>query len=171
MLLLQPTQLQSIKAHAEKTYPHECCGLMLGHVNPGKTSPQTRRTVVELWSVMNTWDEAAQSAMTELEGKAIVSDSSSPPLQTLTTRRRYWIDPTDMLAAQKYARTNHLSIIGIYHSHPDHPAVPSATDLASAWAGYSYVILAVTSDGVIETRSWQLTGKRFVEQPILEERR
>ena len=156
MLLLQPTHLQSIKAHAEETYPHECCGLMLGHAHPGTTSSRPTRTVVELWSVTNAWDEAAQSTMTALAGEAIPPNANSVPPQTLTTRRRYWIDPTDMLAAQRYARIHDLSIIGIYHSHPDHPAVPSECDRACAWPEYSYIIVSVPNGNATDVFSWTL---------------
>ena len=168
MLLLQPTHLQSIKTHSEETYPHECCGLMLGHVQAVADTPvdsiaivddipsQPTRTVVELWPMMNAWDGDAQTAMTELDGNAIASTANHDSSQVLTTRRRYWIDPKDMLAAQKYARNNGLNIIGIYHSHPDHPAVPSECDRTCAWPEYSYIIVSVPNGTAADTFSWTL---------------
>ena len=167
MLLLQPTQLQSIKTHAAETYPHECCGLMLGHVNvtPDTTTLQSTRTVVELWPMTNAWDDAAQTAMAEVQ--AIAPDHSPESPQTLTTKRRYWIDPTDMLAAQKYARTNGLSIIGIYHSHPDHPAVPSECDRACAWPEYSYIIVSVPNGQSTDVLSWSLDNEHQFQSEVL----
>jgi proteasome lid subunit RPN8/RPN11 len=79
---------------------------------------------------------------------------------------RYELDPADFLAADLAAREAKLEIVGVWHSHPDHPAEPSETDRAAAWEGWSYVIAEVTSSGVAAVRSWRLQGPRFVEEPI-----
>ncbi|MEM9214524.1 MAG: M67 family metallopeptidase [Cyanobacteria bacterium P01_F01_bin.150] len=161
MLLLQPGHLQSIEKHAEETYPHECCGLMLGHVDASEAKEPLLKTLVELWPVKNAWDDEAQSAMVEAERNRLSDAQLDTPIsggqeQPLTTRRRYWIDPKDMLAAQKYARNNGLNIIGIYHSHPDHPAVPSECDRACAWPEYSYIIVSVPAGKASDVFSWVL---------------
>jgi proteasome lid subunit RPN8/RPN11 len=76
-----------------------------------------------------------------------------------TRRNRYRIAPVDLIRAEKAARLAGWEILGFYHSHPDHPAEPSATDLAEAhWLGCSYVITAVLSSGATETRSFRLCG-------------
>ena len=80
--------------------------------------------------------------------------------------RRYLLDPDDFLAAESLARGTGRDVVGVWHSHPDHPAVPSSTDLEHAWPGYSYVIVAVTSDGLPEVRSWRLHDGRFVEERL-----
>jgi proteasome lid subunit RPN8/RPN11 len=61
-----------------------------------------------------------------------------------------------MLQVQRSARERELEIIGIYHSHPDHPAVPSECDRRLAWPVYSYVILSVQSGQVMACQSWRL---------------
>ena len=72
-------------------------------------------------------------------------------------RGRYAIAPHDLIAAQREARERGLLIVGFYHSHPDHPPEPSATDLAEAyWEDCCYVIVAVTSAGAGELRAWRL---------------
>ena len=81
-------------------------------------------------------------------------------------RDRYEIDPADYLAAEEAAARAGLEIVGIWHTHPDHPARPSATDLELAWAGWSYVIAAVTAGGMTELRSWRLDGGAFDEEEI-----
>ena len=81
---------------------------------------------------------------------------------------RYVLDPADFLAADEAARRDGLDLLGVWHTHPDHPAIPSATDLAAAWEGFSYLILSVGPSGVAESRVWILDGSRFVEQPIEE---
>ncbi|MFQ5994448.1 MAG: Mov34/MPN/PAD-1 family protein [Acidiferrobacterales bacterium] len=79
---------------------------------------------------------------------------------------RYELDPKDFLLADEKARDDGLEIVGIWHSHPDHPARPSETDRVAAWAGWSYVIISVTRDGVADMRSWRLNSDQFVEESI-----
>ena len=57
---------------------------------------------------------------------------------------RYLITPEQSKLADDYARSRGIGVIGYYHSHPDHPAAPSAYDLDhSCWPGESYIIVAV----------------------------
>ncbi len=81
-------------------------------------------------------------------------------------RDRYDLDPQDYLAADVAAREAGLEIVGVWHSHPDHPAEPSETDRMAAWEGWSYVIVEVTQAGARTLRSWRLSGERFVEEPV-----
>lgn len=88
-------------------------------------------------------------------------------LNTERARDRYELDPQDYLAAEKEAAEAGLEVIGIWHTHPDHAARPSPVDEEMAWAGWSYVILAVTADGVGELRSWRFTpGRGFTEEEV-----
>ncbi len=83
--------------------------------------------------------------------------------------RRYTIAPDDYLAAERAARQQGLDVVGFYHSHPDHPARPSATDLAEAtFPGYTYVIVAVHQGQAGELTAWHLTPDRtrFEAEPI-----
>ena len=81
-------------------------------------------------------------------------------------RDRYELDPADFLAADRAAREAGLEIVGVWHSHPDHPAEPSETDRLAAWEGWSYLIVEVTRLGVAAVRSFRLAGQRFEEEPI-----
>lgn len=81
-------------------------------------------------------------------------------------RDRYELAPADFLAADLAAREAGLEIVGVWHSHPDHPAEPSETDRAAAWEGWSYVIVEVTRVGVAAMRSWRFSGQRFDEETI-----
>lgn len=81
-------------------------------------------------------------------------------------RDRYELDPEDLLRAEDEARTRGLDVVGIWHSHPDHPAEPSETDRAAAWEGWSYVIASVGPEGVSSIRSWRLAGSAFHEEEI-----
>ena len=91
---------------------------------------------------------------------------------TDSPQNRYRIDERELIRIQKRAREQRLDIIGFYHSHPDHPAQWSATDLAEAhWIDCSYVITAVEQRRARVTRSFALIGsdetdKRFVDEPL-----
>lgn len=82
---------------------------------------------------------------------------------------RYQVDPDDWLAADDAARRAGLEIVGIWHTHPDCPSRPSATDLEAAWEGYSYLIVGVTGEGDVDFHSWRLDGELFREEKILPE--
>ena len=82
--------------------------------------------------------------------------------------RRYMITPEDMINAEEFADEMGLEIIGIYHSHPDHPAQPSEFDHELALPWYSYIITSVNQKTAIESRSWRLTEERkFREEKLL----
>lgn len=87
-------------------------------------------------------------------------------LNTDRAADRYEMDPADLLRADELARARNLDIVGVWHTHPNHPAQPSTTDRAQAWDGWSYLILAVGVDGVRAMRSWRLQGPDFVEEEV-----
>ncbi|MBD2079155.1 Mov34/MPN/PAD-1 family protein [Leptolyngbya sp. FACHB-17] len=136
ILRLNSQHLVSIRAHAERTYPDECCGLLLGKSDP------TGKTVMEVKATENRW-----------------SDDESG----LTRKRQYEIAPEEMLAAMKEARSQGLDIIGIYHSHPDQPAVPSECDRAAAWSAYSYAIVSVSEGKSVDLRCWSLDDQQVFQ--------
>ena len=75
-------------------------------------------------------------------------------------QNRYQINPAEVVRIQREARQHGQDIIGFYHSHPDHPAEWSATDLAEAyWIGCSYVITSVERGRAVETNSFHLAGQ------------
>lgn len=82
--------------------------------------------------------------------------------------RRYRIAPEQLLAADRAARAAALDVLGIFHSHPDHPAEPSEFDRENAWPWYSYVIVSVRNGEVADQRCWRLRDDRggFDAEPI-----
>jgi len=84
--------------------------------------------------------------------------------------RRFYISPQQVLQAERQARAVGLLLLGFYHSHPDHPAVPSEYDREHALPYYSYPIVAVVGGEPTELRSWRLKGDRsgFVEEAVVE---
>ena len=87
-------------------------------------------------------------------------------------RRRFEIDPLEYLKAERHALSTDTTLIGIYHSHPNHPAIPSEHDLKQAVPFFSYIILSVEPDGVKDLTSWQLgQEKQFEKEEIQIENR
>jgi proteasome lid subunit RPN8/RPN11 len=94
-------------------------------------------------------------------------------IRTDSAHNRYQIAPVELVRIERAARSRGLQIAGFYHSHPDHPAHWSATDLAEAhWLGCSYVITEVAQGRAAATNSFLLAGateeeKRFEQETIL----
>jgi proteasome lid subunit RPN8/RPN11 len=84
-------------------------------------------------------------------------------------RDRYEVDPREILRLDRSAEAEDQQIVGFYHSHPEHPPLPSATDRQYAWPGYVYVIVSLTRTGEGEVRSWSYreTDSRFVEWAVV----
>jgi proteasome lid subunit RPN8/RPN11 len=143
MLILHPKDNQEIETVAEKGYPDEICGFLIGNGN-GDT-----RTVVRLLPIENNWEEG---------GDAEFADAGTD-FSAASRRRRFKIPPDEYYQADKGARQAGESILGFYHSHPDHPALPSAYDLRLAqeiFPGFSYIIVSVKGGKAAEMTSWVL---------------
>jgi proteasome lid subunit RPN8/RPN11 len=140
MLSIPYDLYQALRAHGEQTYPHECCGVLLGQAGSGGNN------VLEVVPAGNTRTDSAHN--------------------------RYSIAPVELIRIQRQARSRSLDIVGFYHSHPDHPAQWSATDIAEAhWLGCSYVITRVANGSADVTNSFLLRGtgeddKHFEDEPI-----
>ena len=113
----------AIRAHGGETYPHECCGALVGRDG----------VVTATVALPNTTDEGP--------------------------RRRFMVRPSDYQLAERRATELSGELLGFYHSHPDHPAQWSKTDLEEAhWIGCSYVITRVAAGKADVTNSFELTG-------------
>ena len=140
MLKISQSAYEALRRHGEETYPHECCGVLLGQSNGDA------RLVSTVAPCGNTREDSPHN--------------------------RYNIDPRELVRIQRQGRERGEDIIGFYHSHPDHPARWSATDLAEAhWFGCSYVITSVEKGKAQTTNSFELSGldendKRFSDEPI-----
>ncbi|MBD0385612.1 MAG: M67 family metallopeptidase [Nostoc sp. C3-bin3] len=149
MIRLSQEHLQTIRIHAESTYPDECCGIIMGYLaSEGKI-------VVEVIPTENAWNtEAAAEFLGEHTAES--------------KRRQYAIAPQVMLKTQREARDRSFNIIGIFHSHPDHPAIPSECDRLYAWQGYSYIIVSVQNGKAGELQSWSLDDHHQFQAEAIE---
>lgn len=139
MLKLPSTIQDTINAHGAAAFPYEGCGLLLGRIE------NDNNVVVAIHPAQNTWP----------------IESEKP--------ERFRISGDDMLQAELAAMNQDLELIGIFHSHPNHPPIASPRDLAWAtWPGYSYLITEIRDGQPCLSRSWQLTADRanFVEEPV-----
>ena len=75
-------------------------------------------------------------------------------------RRRFLVGPDDYRAAEARAQERRGTLAGFYHSHPDHPARPSAHDLAHAWPNLIYLIVSVQAGAPGEIACWRLRDDR-----------
>ena len=91
---------------------------------------------------------------------AIVEAYRLPNTTAEGARRRFLVAPDDYRLAEQRARERRGQLAGFYHSHPDHPAVPSQTDLAQAWPNLTYVIVAVSGGAPGDLKSWRLLEDR-----------
>jgi proteasome lid subunit RPN8/RPN11 len=152
MLKVTSKHLKQISTHAEKTYPEECCGLLLGINNSDD------KIIVEIWETENSWQAGEADLLPSI---------ARAKSQTLSKCNRFTIAPKVILEAQKSARDRNLTILGIYHSHPDYPAIPSEFDRAIAWEQYSYIIVSVQQGITKDLRCWILDENRQFQKEII----
>lgn len=140
MLKISRAAYAAVRQHGEETYPHECCGVLMGCFEDGGAKIVTR---------------VARCGNTR---------EDSP-------HNRYSIDPRELIRIQREGRERGEDIVGFYHSHPDHPAEWSTTDLAEAhWIGCSYVITSVEVGRAVLTNSFELTGTDEADKRFKDER-
>ncbi len=134
-----PEHQEQIARHSEAGYPNEICGFLLG------TQTTDAKTVLEVVPAENSWAAPEEH------------------------HRRFQIAPDVFLREERRAREAGWTILGFYHSHPNHPARPSETDREAAWPGYSYLIQAVQHGRAAEIHSWQLRNDRsgYDEEEII----
>ena len=115
------------------------------------------------------------------EGAGFMLGNSSADLRVVTAilelpnareesaqHNRYLLTPQDMLRSEQEAARLALNVIGVFHSHPDHPNQPSEFDRQWAMPWFSYIITSVNDGKATASRSWRLTDDRekFIEEKI-----
>lgn len=158
-----PTEvMEQMRAHAREGYPYEVVGVMAGHWAREKTVARLFRGTNQFTVAEETDDMTTAAALRE----SLEVDG--------TAANRYFMAPDEMRAIDALCRAEGLDILGFYHTHPDHPARPSETDLRFAQQtlpGYSYVIMAVERGEPADVTSWALSDdeSRFEREAIVVE--
>lgn len=129
-LSLAPEAEQYILQQLEADFPNEGCGFFYG---TEENEGQLRHVLL------------AEAVINSKEGDQ---------------RRRFEISPLDYMKAERKALELGLNLLGIYHSHPNHPAIPSIHDLKQAVPYFSYIILSVQEGQAAELTSWRLNEER-----------
>ena len=102
--------------------------------------------------------------------RVVTSTAGCANTRTDSAHNRYNIDPKELVRIQREGRKRGEDIVGFYHSHPDHPAQCSKTDLAEAhWFGCSYVITSVEKGKAAVTNSFELTGSDESDKHLVDE--
>ena len=129
---------------AEKAFPEEGCGLLIGKIPDDFDKMGRSIEVDEARALPNGWDASAKT-------------------------NKYLIDPKTMARVEAELSGSGRGVIGFFHSHPTVPAWPSPFDLTMAMPCCSYWILQVKDGKVVDSRSWQRTedGRSFVEEEII----
>ncbi len=116
--------LKQIYRHAKETYPHECCGFLLGQFDDD-----------------------------------LVRQVRAATNQNQDRTDRFIIAPEEFAQAQQEADDAGLDIMGVYHSHPDWPPIPSQTDMESAWEDVFYLITSVHEGMPLNSNVWRLVDE------------
>ncbi len=106
-------------------------------------------------------DEGCGVLVGRLSGEVagVVGATSARNMVSDRSRDRYDLDPADLLRADRDARSRGLDVVGIWHSHPDSPARPSAFDTERAWVDYVYLICSTRAGGSADLNAFALNGE------------
>ncbi len=128
--------LAKIRSHGERTYPEECCGILMG------SADDDTPVVHDVVEIDNSQDE--------------------------NRRRRFFVTSEQYRNAEAQADSKGMVLLGFYHTHPDHPAIPSAFDTEHALPWFTYVIMSVLGGRGGPVTAWRLreNRKQFDEAPL-----
>ena len=79
---------------------------------------------------------------------------------------RFELDPAALVGADRDARERGLELLGVWHSHPDRPAVPSRADLEGVWSGWIQVLASVDDGTVASVRAFRCRDGVAVEEEL-----
>ena len=136
MLTMSQALYARIQRHLEAVYPEEGAGALLGRQRADGTWQ-----VVQVLPLDNQWQGPERT-------------------------RRYLLPPAALLHAEEAAERAGLWLVGLYHSHPDHPPRPSAFDLRHALPNLIYLIVSVQQGRAAEARAWRLKDDRSNFEPV-----
>jgi proteasome lid subunit RPN8/RPN11 len=138
-VLLPKVVIEEIRRHGEAAYPEECCGFLVA--KESSSPAEGPRRIVRVTPMEN-----------QMEG---------------ARTRRFVIPPDELRRFEASLDGTGESLVGFYHSHPDHPAVPSLFDQDHAWPWYTYLVLSVEHGRAAELGTFELSAeeRRFAPVP------
>ncbi len=145
MIRLSSTMQNEIEQHGSRDFPNECCGVLLGEIK-GQD-----KIVTEVRPLLN-----AFSPSDEFERSVLKAGETEAPLGQVGQERRYMLSPDTMFKLMQEERRTGVKILGFYHSHPNHPALPSEYDRTWAMNWYTYIIVSIIDGSPAEMTAWSL---------------
>ena len=154
-LRIPPAVDAEIRAWAETAYPNEGCGLLIGRFGPAGA-----KQVVRLAALTN-----------DLLVRAVENAPTLPSSRqgAGAGRTEFLMNPAEFERHTLDAAKEGLDVVGIIHTHPDHPPRPSQVDASQPFlAQWSNVIVSVERGKAKEMKSWfrEWDHEPFVEEPI-----
>lgn len=131
--------------------------------------PEKHRAHMEEWLEAHFPHEACGFFAGHEDGNVRVVEDlwEVPNVSRENLKRRFVVDPRDYMKAEQRAQEAGLQLLGIFHSHPEHPAVPSEHDLRSAQPFFSYVIVSVMGGRTADIRSYRLGNDTFETEEVI----
>ena len=141
----------AIIAQAEREFPFECCGFIIGDADREEVRP-----------IRNIQNE---------------KHAADPTTFSRDARTAYLMDPKEQLQVLKETDQRRLQLKAIYHSHPDHDAYFSATDRARAcsfdpsepdYPDLCYIVISVRGGRLARAAAfkWDAERRDFVETEL-----
>ena len=129
------------------------------------TISQTLFTAIERHGLKTYPEECVGALIGTIDGDGARTVERLVPIEnrSVARARRYLVSPQDYLAAERTADATGKTLLGFYHSHPEHPARPSATDLELALPNFVYLIVSICRDGAEPPRA--VASGAFVLEP------
>jgi [CysO sulfur-carrier protein]-S-L-cysteine hydrolase len=141
----------AIVAQAERAFPHECCGFVIGDANAEEVRP-----------------------IDNIQERMHAQDPAAFPRDARTA---FLMEPKQHLAALEEIDRRKLELRAVYHSHPDHDAYFSATDRAQAcsfdpsepdYPGTAHIVVSVRGGKFARAAvfAWDADRKEFAEAEL-----
>lgn len=147
-IVFQETLRGRMKEHAGETYPRECCGLLFGMVT--EDGAYVIRDTVRMENRISDACEKRTDIAPEDAAGIRPEDAVADIRNT-----RYGMDPLELYGHEKKQREAGNTVLGFYHSHPDHPSIPSDEDIREMVPGMLYIILSVPEGKPTRLRGWK----------------
>lgn len=152
MALLSEYVLKQISLHAEREYPREACGMIIG--------PKGKENAIGVFPVRNIQEELHRE---------------NPEKYPRDAKTAYYMDPDQVKIVEKEAASKDFELKAVYHSHPDHEVYFSKEDryLAAPWGEpnhpeVSWIVISVV-EGHAEAMSefvWDAEKKDYMEKKL-----
>jgi [CysO sulfur-carrier protein]-S-L-cysteine hydrolase len=150
----------TIVVQAERDFPNETCGFIIGAVAAAEGKQLDAQEVRPITNIQNS------------------RHAEDPQKFARDARTAFLMDPKELLAVLNELDRRSLSLIAVYHSHPDHDAYFSATDRAQAclfdpaepdYPDTFHIVLSVRGGRFVRAAAfiWDPSMKDFVERELI----